>query len=105
MLANWFLTNESHPTNIQNNLVNLDYIQHYLDGTEKKNFDHTQPRTSLQIRDVTHSQSTTVKDQARHSFAGSTSTEELQRRDYELEKDLRNFKLQGVQTDSQVSYP
>jgi hypothetical protein len=45
------------------------------------------------------------KTPARHSFAGSTSTEELKRRDLELEKELRKLKLKGVQTTSQVSHP
>lgn len=45
------------------------------------------------------------KTPARHSLAGSTSTEELQHRDLELEKELRNLKLKGVQTTSQVSHP
>jgi hypothetical protein len=45
------------------------------------------------------------KTPARHSFAGSTSTEELKRRDLELEKELRKLKLKGVHTTSQVSHP
>jgi hypothetical protein len=45
------------------------------------------------------------KTPARHSFAGSTLTEELKRRDLELEKELRKLKLKGVQTTSQVSHP
>jgi hypothetical protein len=33
----WYLMNETHPVNVQNNQINLDYAQHYLDGTVKKN--------------------------------------------------------------------
>jgi hypothetical protein len=66
------------------------------------------PRSSLSRLEVPRSRSSRLpKDKvpARHSFAGSTTTEELKRRDLELEKELRNLKLKGVQTSSQVSHP
>lgn len=43
MPKDWFLTSESHPTNIQNDIVNLDYIQQYMDVTVKINFGEPQP--------------------------------------------------------------
>jgi hypothetical protein len=92
-----------------------------LDGTVNISFDHGSesklkpnllieelPRSSSSRLEVPRSRSSRLhKDKvpARHSFAGSTSTEELKRRDLELEKELRNLKLKGVQTSSQVSHP
>jgi hypothetical protein len=116
------LTNESFkPEIVRHNLDNLDYIQQYLDGTVNISFDHGSesklkpnllieelPRSSSSRLEVPRSRSSRLhKDKvpARHSFAGSTSTEELKRRDLELEKELRNLKLKGVQTSSQVSHP
>jgi len=115
------LTNESFkPEIVRHNLDNLDYIQQYLDGTVNISFDHGSesklkpnllieelPRSSSSRLEVPRSRSSRLhKDKvpARHSFAGSTSTEELKRRDLELEKELRNLKLKGVQTSSQVSH-
>jgi hypothetical protein len=128
----WMVTNESFkPKIISHNLGDLDYIQQYLDGTVKISFDlgsestpksnllieeverprssrSEVPRSSLSKLEVPRSRSSRLpKDKipARHSFAGSTTMEELKRRDLELEKELRNLKLKGVQTSSQVSHP
>jgi len=116
---------------ISHNLDNLDYIQQYLDGTVKISFDRrfeTNPKPNLLIEELPRSSSSRQeaprssssrlevprsrssrlpKDKipARHSFAGSTTTEELKRRDLELERELRNLKLKGVHTSSQVSHP
>jgi hypothetical protein len=92
-----------------------------LDGTVKISFDRgpkSNPKPHLLIEEVERSRSSRFeaprssssrppKDKAlvRHSFTGSTTTEELKRRDLELEKELRNLKLKGVQTTSQVSHP
>jgi hypothetical protein len=100
--GDWTLTNESHPVNISNNLDNLDFIKQYLDVTIKINLGPT-TKSNLHIEDVTRSTSSRLtkgKTQARHSFAGSTTTEELKRKDLDLEKDLRNLKLKTVQTTS-----
>jgi hypothetical protein len=116
------ITNESFkPEIISHNLGDLDYIQQYLDGTVKISFDRgsqSTPKSNLLIEEVARSSASRSevprsrssrqpkdKTPARHSFAGSTSTEELRRRDLELEKKLRNLKLKGVQTTSQVSHP
>lgn len=116
------VTNESFkPEIISHNLGDLDYIQQYLDGTVKISFDRgsqSTPKSNLLIEEVARStasrsevprsrSSRQPKDKtpARHSFAGSTSTEELKRQDLELEKELRKLKLKGVQTTSQVSHP
>jgi hypothetical protein len=74
---NWSLTNESHPINLSHNLNNLDYIKQYPDGTVKIDFS---PRTkpNLHIKDIMQSSSSRLtkdKTPARHSFAGSTTTE------------------------------
>jgi hypothetical protein len=66
------------------------------------------PRSSSSRLEVPRSRSSRPpKDKIppRHSFAGSTTTEELKRIDLELERELRNLKLKGVQTSSQVSLP
>jgi hypothetical protein len=118
----WSLTNESFkPELIRHNLGDLDYIQQYLDGTVKISFDRdsqSTPKSNLLIEEVARSSASRSevprsrssrqpkdKTPARHLFAGSTSTEELKRRDLELEKELRKLKLKGVQTTSQVSHP
>jgi hypothetical protein len=101
-----------------------------LVGTIKISFDHgseSKPKPNLLIEELPRSSSsrqqaprfsssrlevprfrfsTLHKDKvpARHSFAGSTTTKELKRRDLELKKELRNLKLKGVQTSSQVSH-
>jgi len=116
------LTNESFkPDLVSHNLGDLDYIQQYLDGTVKISFDRgsqSTPKSNLLIEEVARSSASRSevprsrssrqpkdKTPARHSFAGSTITEELKRRDLELEKELRKLKLKGVQTTSQVSHP
>jgi hypothetical protein len=118
----WSLTNESFkPELVRHNLGDLDYIQQYLDGTVKISFDRgsqSTPKSNLLIEEVARSSASRSevprsrssrqpkdKTPARHSFASSTSTEELKRRDLELEKELRKLKLKGVQTTSQVSHP
>jgi len=118
----WMLTNESFkPELIRHNLGDLDYIQQYLDGIVKISFDRgsqSTPKSNLLIEEVARSSASRSevprsrssrqpkdKTPARHSFAGSTSTEELKRRDLELEKELRKLKLKGVHTTSQVSHP
>jgi hypothetical protein len=119
----WRLTNESFkPEIVSHNLDNLDYIKQYLDGTVKIAFGRRlkpNPKSNLCIEEVTRSSSSRLKQvlrssssrlpkdkvPARHSFAGSTTMEELKRRDLDLERDLRNLKLKGVQTSSQVSHP
>jgi len=117
----WRLTNESFkPEIIRHNLDNLDYIKQYLDGTVKIDFGHRpkpNPKSNLRIEEVPRSSSSKLevprsssarlaknKIPTRHSLAGSTTTEELKRRDLDLEKELRNLKLKGIQTNSQVSY-
>ena len=37
--SDWLVDNESYQSKIQNNIVNVDYIQQYLDGTVKISFD------------------------------------------------------------------
>jgi hypothetical protein len=118
----WMVTNESFkPEIISHNLGDLDYIQQYLDGTVKISFERgpqSTPKPNLIIEEVARSSASRSgvprsrssrqpkdKTPARHLFAGSTSTEELRWRDLELEKELRNLKLKGVQTTSQVSHP
>jgi hypothetical protein len=81
----WLLENVSKPPRVINDSSSLDYIQQYLDGSVKINF------SDLNI-------------QRRNSFAGSSTTEGLHRRDKEIEDlifpppDHSNFKLQGIST-------
>jgi hypothetical protein len=117
LLQEWRLTNESlKPEIVNHNLDNLDYIQQYLDCIVKISFDRrseSNPKSKLRIEEVARSSTSRSevprssssrlpkdKTSARHSFAGSTTTEELKRKDLELEKELRNLKLKGVQTTS-----
>jgi hypothetical protein len=107
----WKLTNESfNPVSVSHNLDNLDYIKQYLDGTIKIDLGHKpkpNPKPSIHIEEILWSSSsrqTKDKAPAKHSFAGSTTTEGLKLRDLDLKKDLRNLKLKGVQTSSQVSH-
>jgi hypothetical protein len=108
----WRLTNESFKHEIISyNLENLYYIKQYLDGAVKIDFGRRpkpNPESNLRIEEIPRSSSSRLpKDKVPtgHSFAGSTTTEELKRRDLELERDLRNLKLKGVQRSSQVSHP
>jgi hypothetical protein len=86
----WLLENVSKPPRVNNDSSGLDYIQQYLDGSVKINFSD-------------------LNNQRRNSFAGSSTTEGLHRRDKEIEDlifhppDHSNFKLQGISTNSQVS--
>jgi hypothetical protein len=104
----WSLTNESfNPINVSHNLDNLDYIKQYLDGIVKIDFGH-RSKPNLHIEEIIQTSSSRLtkgKTPTRHSFAGSTTTEGLKRRDLDLEKDLRSLKLKRVQTSSQVSHP
>ena len=54
----WLLDNESYQSKIQNDTVNLEYIQQYLDGTVKISFDdlrlNTSSRHSLDNRSTDH---------------------------------------------------
>jgi hypothetical protein len=89
-----------------------------MNGTVKIDFRH-KPKSNLRIEEVRRSSSSRLEEvptssssrlskdkiPGRHSFAGLTTTEWLRRRDLDLEKDLRNPKLKGVQTSSQVSHP
>ena len=64
--TNGLLDNESHQNKIQNDIVNLDYIQQYLDGIVKINFDglriNTPSRHSLDNRSTASIASVTRKD-------------------------------------------
>jgi len=100
-----------------NRTINIKYIYIYiyiyiylypLVSLTKNWYFRPTPPTNLRIEEVTRSSSSRLsKDKipARHSFAGSTTTEGLKRRDLDLEKELRNLKWKGVQTSSQVSHP
>jgi hypothetical protein len=86
----WLLENVSKPPRVINDSSSLDYIQQYLDGFVNINFSY-------------------LNIQRRNSFAGSSTTEGLHRRDKEIEDlifpppDHSNFKLTGISTNSQVS--
>jgi cell division protein FtsB len=86
----WLLENVSKPPRVVNDSSSLDYIQQYLDGSVKINFSD-------------------LNNQRRNSFAGSSTTEGLHKRDKEIEDLIfpppshSNFKLQGISTNSQVS--
>jgi hypothetical protein len=97
----WLLENVSKPPRVVNDSSSLDYIQQYLDGSVKINF------SDLNISN--RIQRPLLDNERRNSFAGSTTTEGLHKRDKEIEDlifpppDHSNFKLQGISTNSQVS--
>jgi hypothetical protein len=96
----WLLENVSKPPRVVNDSSSLDYIQQYLDGSVKINF------SDLNISN--RIQRPLLDNERRNSFAGSTTTEGLHKRDKEIEDlifpppDHSNFKLQGISTNSQV---
>lgn len=100
--SDWSLTNESKPIDIQNNLVNLDNIQQYFDGTVKIHFNPPASKSSVQLHEL--SQSTRFKEPVRNSVSGSASTDMLGR-DQELINDLVNMRLKSIKTNSQVTHP
>jgi hypothetical protein len=95
------LENVSKPPRVVNDSSSLDYIQQYLDGSIKINF------SDLNISN--RIQRLLPIDERRNSFAGSSTTEGLHKRDKEIEDLIfpppnhSNFKLQGISTNSQVS--
>jgi hypothetical protein len=97
----WLLENVSKPPRVVNDSSSLDYIQQYLDGSVKINF------SDLNISN--RIQRPFPIDERRNSFAGSSTTEGLHKRDKEIEDLIfpspnhSNFKLQGISTNSQVS--
>jgi hypothetical protein len=98
----WLLENVSKPARVVNDTSNLDYIQQYLDGSIKISFSYL--NISNQI------QRPLLLNERRNSFAGSTTTEGLHKRDKEIEDLIfplpnhSNLKLKGIFTNSQVSY-
>ena len=88
----WLLENENHPRKVQNNAINLERIQEYLDGSVRISFD--QPRfRNLHIRDDSKS-----RDDNKSQTSYST------RKDDDLIP-RRNLKLKEIDTTSQVSKP
>jgi hypothetical protein len=97
----WLLENVSKPPRVVNDSSSLDYIQQYLDGYVKISF------SDLNIPN--RIQRPLPIEERRDSFAGSSTTEGLHKRDKEIEDLIfpppshSNFKLQGISTNSQVS--
>ncbi|CAL8993762.1 unnamed protein product, partial [Prunus brigantina] len=101
--AEWTLTIESHPTPVQHNLNNLDYVQQYFDGTVKISFgNQPPPKSTVQLHQLPTPGQSQRYIPARHSFAASSSTLE---RDLELEKAMIDFKLESLRKTSQVNQP
>ncbi|KAI5335123.1 hypothetical protein L3X38_025256 [Prunus dulcis] len=99
----WTLVTESQPAPIQHSLINLDYIQQYLDVTVKIKFDSYPLRKSnVQLQQLPTPGQSQRHVPARHSFAASSSTLE---RDLELEKAMIDFKLESLRKTSQVTQP
>jgi hypothetical protein len=98
----WLLENVSKPPRVVNDSSSLDYIQQYLDGSVKIGF------SDLNIPN--RIQRPLPIEERRNSFAGSSTTEGLHKRDKEIEDLIfpppshSNFKLQGISTNSQVSF-
>ena len=73
----WLLESISKPARVVNDTSNLDYIQWYLDGSVKINFLDLNISNQIQIP--------LLINENRNSFAGSTTTEGLHKRDKEIE--------------------
>lgn len=85
----WFSKNENHPTQIQNNTIDLDYIQQYLGSLVRISFYEQRWRSPLLIIERSH--------RSHIASTSSIKTEPL-RKDQEL-------KLKVVKIESQVSTP
>jgi hypothetical protein len=71
------LENVSKPSRVVNDSSNLNYIQQYLDGSVKISF------SDLNI--LNRIQRSLPIEEKRNSFAGSSTTEGLHKRDKEIE--------------------
>jgi hypothetical protein len=69
----WLLENVSKPTRVVNDTSNLDYIQQYLDGSVKISFVDLSLSNKIE-RPL-------LINERMNSFAGSTTTAGLQRRE------------------------
>ncbi|CAL9006292.1 unnamed protein product [Prunus brigantina] len=99
--TDWTLVTESQPVPIQRSLNNLDYIQQYLDGTVKINFQH-QPKSTVQLQQLPTPSPSKRHEPAQHSSAASSSTAV---RDLEVEKALIDLKIESLKKKDQVSHP
>ena len=68
------LEQEAQHAKLASDKLNLDHIQRYLDGTIKISFDDNKP---LMIKE------------GRHSFAGSAISEDISKRDQDLNEFLQ----------------
>ena len=68
------LEQEAQHAKLASDKLNLDHIQQYLDGTIKISFDNNKP---LMIKE------------GRHSFAGSAVSEDISKRDQDLNEFLQ----------------
>ena len=68
------LEQEAQHAKLASDKLNLDHIQQYLDGTIKVSFDNNKP---LMIKE------------GRHSFAGSAVSEDISKRDQDLNEFLQ----------------
>jgi hypothetical protein len=97
----WLLENVSKPPRVVNDSSCLDYIHQYLDGSVKISF------SDLNIPN--RIQRPLPIEGRRNSFAGSSTSEGLHKRDKEIENLIfpppspSNFKRQGISTNSQIS--
>ncbi|XP_059454477.1 uncharacterized protein LOC132184753 [Corylus avellana] len=102
----WLLEGVTKPSRVVNDASNLYYIQQYMDGSVKINFSNLGLSSRIE-RPL-------LVNERRNSFAGSTTSEGLRRRDKDVDESLNappplypavspDLKLKGISIDSQVS--
>ncbi|KAI8535414.1 hypothetical protein RHMOL_Rhmol10G0172100 [Rhododendron molle] len=55
--ASWLSENESYPQKMQNDTIDLDYIQQYLDGTVRISFEQQRVNPPFRIKELSKSKS------------------------------------------------
>ncbi|KAI8547510.1 hypothetical protein RHMOL_Rhmol07G0201500 [Rhododendron molle] len=55
--TSWISENESYPQKMQNDIIDLDYIKQYLDGTVRISFDQQRINPPLRIKELSRSDS------------------------------------------------
>ncbi|KAI8547516.1 hypothetical protein RHMOL_Rhmol07G0201800 [Rhododendron molle] len=85
--TSWISENESYPQKMQNDIIDLDYIKQYLDGTVRISFDQQRINPPLRILELSR----------------SDSSINIPRQDKNLLNS--NIRLKGIETSSQISKP
>jgi hypothetical protein len=101
------LENENQVQKVENNALDLDYIQQYLDGTVKISFDEPRLRTPFMLKDTesSHRKSTSSIKYEPSLKHESFKSKDFKNSDLKEFKNLKDLKLKGIKIESQVSTP